>query len=126
MKTNIKQIAAGTFIALLFLVGNAKASCLESNEANLQLESWMTDYSIWDVKYNNIADYGQEMEEALIVEDWMTNAETWNSDFNFVEVTEENLELEGWMIDNERWNKNSVNESALALEPWMTNKNLWK
>jgi hypothetical protein len=130
MKTNIKQIAAGTFIALLLIIGNVKtteASCCASNETNLQMENWMTDYSIWDVKYKNIADYGQETESSLELENWMTNAETWISNFNFEEATEESLELEGWMTDNETWNNDvQIAEATLNVEDWMINNEFWQ
>ncbi len=44
MKTIAKQIAAGTFIALLLMVGNVKATETKATtETTLQLEEWMTD-----------------------------------------------------------------------------------
>jgi len=128
MKTTIKQITAGTFIALLFLVGNAKgteASCLESNETNLHLESWMTDSSIWDVKSYNISEYSQETEEALIVESWMTSADVWSLDY--INETEASLELENWMTNEDVWNKNvQLAEATLAVEDWMVNNEFWQ
>jgi hypothetical protein len=125
MKTTIKQIATGTFIALLFLVGNAKASCLENNETNLQLENWMTDYSIWDIKSYNVAELGNEMEETLFVEDWMTNENVWN--LGFINETETSLELENWMTDEEVWNKNvQIAESTLTVEDWMISNEFWQ
>lgn len=125
MKTTIKQIAAVTFIALLFLVGNAKASSLENNEKTLQLESWMTDYSIWDFKSNCILEYGQETEEALIIENWMTNENVWN--LNYFNETEASLELEDWMTNEEVWNKNvQIAESTLTVENWMINDEFWQ
>ncbi len=83
MKTTIKQITAGTFIALLLIVGNVKASetcvsILKSNETTLQLESWMTNEAIWNPVSFEMAEYGQEMEEALIVENWMISSEKCN------------------------------------------------
>jgi len=132
MKTSVKQLAAGTFIALLLLVGNvkaneSKASSLKTVETNLELENWMTDETIWNINSINIAEYVQETETDLILESWMTNEETWNLEYSFVEEAETAMELEGWMIKDEVWNANVINnESELTVEPWMINNNFWE
>jgi len=105
MKTTIEQITAGTFIALLLLVGNVKAtetkvSSIESNEITFQLENWMTDESIWDVNSVNIAEFVLETETSMELEDWMTNDETWNTVSNF---DEPKLTVEPWMVNNNIW-----------------------
>lgn len=130
MKTTIKQITAGTFIALLLMVGNVKAaetnaSILESNETNLQLEDWMTDETIWNTISFKMAEYGQEMEEALIIESWMTNADLWN--LSYFNETETSLELENWMTDEEVWDKDiQFAEATLTVEDWMINNEFWQ
>jgi|SRR5680860_505470 len=107
MKTTLKQITAGTFIALLFLVGNAKAteiktgaSSHEAIETTLQLENWMTDETIWNTNSLNIMEFVQETEAELELEDWMINDETWNSDNIIIEPE---LTLENWMINSNVW-----------------------
>jgi len=105
MKTTMKHLAAGTFIALLLIVGNVKAEGTEVKttsqaiETSLQVEKWMTDETIWNKKTftNEIA---QETETTLDLENWMTSEETWNVN-------------------------NTENEPELAVESWMTNNNIW-
>jgi hypothetical protein len=132
MKTTLKQITAGTFIALLFLVGNAKATeikatSLKAVETTLQLENWMTDEVIWNTTTFNITDFTQETEANLELENWMTNAELWNINTNFVEETESGLELEDWMTNEETWNAEDTNvEPNLTVEFWMINSKLWE
>jgi len=106
----MKHLAAGTFIALLLLVGNVKAegtetkaSSRESIESTLQLESWMTDESVWNENSFNIGEFARETESNLELENWMTCNETWNLNSNFVEESEMGLEVENWMIDNNVW-----------------------
>ena len=135
MKTTMKQLAAGTFIALILLVGNVraegtetKASGREAIETTLQLEKWMTDENIWNTNTIGFAEFVQETDPAMEIENWMTNSETWNSSFNLVEETDEPIKLECWMSCEEIWNTDNnlqENESALAVESWMTNENIW-
>ena len=135
MKTTMKQLAAGTFIALLLLVGNVKAEGTETKasgreaiETTLQLENWMTDENIWNINSISIAEFVQETEPALEIENWMTSDKTWNSSFNFIEETEEPMKLECWMSCEEIWNtdkKVQEKETALAVESWMISDNFW-
>ncbi len=134
MKTTMKHLAAGTFIALLLLVGNVnaegtetKASGRESIESTLQLENWMTNESIWNTNSLNIGEFAQETETGMDLETWMTSSETWNVSSNFVEETETGLELENWMTSEETWNVNNMNsETELKVESWMLDNNNWK
>jgi len=106
MKTTMKHLAAGTFIALLLMVGNVKAEGTEVKaasqaiETSLQVEKWMTDETIWNTKSSINYEIAVETEATLDLEDWMTNEETWNVN-------------------------NTENEPELAVESWMTNNNIW-
>ncbi len=111
MKTTMKQLAAGTILALLLMVSNvhaegkeaAKASSLEATETTMELESWMMDDNVWN----------------------------GTSTFNFDEATDESLNLEDWMIDDENWGNaqnvemDTEKDSDLELESWMTDTTVW-
>ncbi len=134
MKTTMKQLAAGTFIALLLLVGNVKAkgtevlaSGHENIESTLQIENWMTNDAVWNANATKTADFVQEAEMSLELENWMTNSELWNSSYNFVEETETGMSLENWMMNDKIWDLDSINcETELNVENWMTDNNIWK
>jgi hypothetical protein len=134
MKTTMKELAAGTFIALLLLVGNVKAegtetkaSSHESIESTLQLENWMIDEAIWNSNSLNISEFVQETETGMDLETWMTSSETWNFNTNFVEETEAGMEVESWMTSEDIWNLSKINnETELTVENWMTDSNIWK
>ena len=135
MKTTMKQLAAGTFIALILLVGNVKAEGTETKasgreaiETTLQLEKWMTDEAIWNVNTMNISDFNQETEADLQIEDWMTSVKTWNFNSNLLEDTDSAMEVENWMTNEKIWNNYNIDEETepvLAIESWMTNDNIW-
>ena len=133
MKTTVKQIATGTFIALLFMVGNAKAAEVKTSsresieiETSLQMENWMTKETIWNTKIVNIAELVMETEPSMEIENWMTTSEAWNANNSFVYEVETAMELEAWMTNDKTWNTvNNDNESKLTFEPWMVNENLW-
>ncbi len=133
MKTTVKQIASGTFIALLLMVGNVKATDLKASslegiaiETTLQMEKWMTNETIWNTNSVNIAEFVVETEPGLELENWMTNAEAWNANYSFVEEVETEMELEGWMTYDKIWNAvNNDKDSGLTVEAWMINENLW-
>lgn len=100
MKTTLKQITAGTFIALLLMVGNVKASeteatSLKATETSLQLENWMTNETIW-----NTNSFVQETEKGMELESWMTSDETWKVEDMDVEPE---LTVENWMINDNIW-----------------------
>jgi hypothetical protein len=113
MKTTMKNLAAGTFIAFLLIVGNVKAEGTETKattqavETALQLENWMMDEEVWNKKPTTYYEIHQEAEPILLLEDWMTNAKAWNLNHNFVEVTETEteMELENWMTNEKLWNR---------------------
>ena len=132
MKTTVRQITAGIFIALLLLVGNAKASEIKAIrhktvETTLQLESWMVNETIWNTNSPNIIEFAHETEADLELESWMTNDESWNLDNRFVKETETGLELEGWMTNDATWNKvYKDKETELKVENWMINNNIWE
>jgi hypothetical protein len=134
MKTTLKQLTAGTFIALLLLVGNVNAkgteviaSSHENIESTLQIENWMTNEAIWNTNTTKFVEFVQETETSLELENWMTNSETWNSNYKLVEETETGMSLETWMLNEKLWNLDTVEcETELAVENWMTDKNIWK
>ncbi len=108
MNTTFKNITAGTFIALLFLAGNSKASELkttsfDATETVLQLEKWITDEAFWKTNSLNEIDFVQETETSIELENWIINDNIWNLNNKFVEESEAGLELEGWMIDSNLW-----------------------
>ncbi len=106
MKTTVKQLATGTFLALLLLVVNVNAEgtetkipVSESIETTLHLEKWMTDATFWN-----------------------TNSEMFTE---LVQETE--LELESWMINDTTWDANNLNKDPKSkIEAWMLNESYWK
>lgn len=134
MKTTMKQLATGTFIALLLLVGNVKAegteviaSSHENSETALQLENWMTDEFYWNTNSINMSVVNQETESGLELESWMTSENTWSFNYNVVEETEAGMEIENWMTSDKTWNLcNKSVEADLTVENWMLNNEAWK
>jgi len=132
MKT-IKQLATGTFIAILLLAGNIKAEAAKTKvtnqvnmETTLQLENWMTDETVWNTNLMNTAGFSQEPENEMAFENWMTDSDYWNFNNNFVEETETDLAFENWMINDANWKVNNIdNEPELAVEQWMINESFW-
>ena len=134
MKTTLKQLAAGTFIALLLLAGNVKAegtevktTDLEMIETSLQLENWMTDETVWNANSVYMIDFAQESETSLQLESWMTSENIWNSNYSFDTETEAGLELENWMTSEDIWKVEKTDvETGLKLESWMVDNEVWK
>ena len=134
MKTTLKQLTAGTFIALLIIAGNVKAEGTEIKAANiidtessLRLENWMTNETIWNANSISYVEAVQEMEDELELENWMTNAESWNRNNGLIEEAETEMGLENWMTNEKSWNTDHiVIEPELRLEAWMTDNNIWK
>ena len=134
MKTTMKQLATVTVLAFLLITGNANAhgkalkhACFYESEATLQLESWMTDETIWDSNTTTIPQFTVETEFENKIENWMINTEIWNFNSAFTEVTEAGLAIENWMTDHNIWNfENAEIEPELALESWMINNETWK
>jgi hypothetical protein len=134
MKTTIKNMAAGTFIAFLLIIGNVKAEGTETKvtsqdvETELRIEDWMMDETIWNKKPSTVYKIMQESETSLQLENWMTDAKAWDSNNNFVDVEETEMELEDWMTNDAIWNNNNKveeTETELSIENWMTNENIW-
>ena len=111
MKATMKNLAAGTFIVFLLIVGNVKAEGTETKrtsqavETTLQLEKWMMDETIWNTKPSANYVIAQETEAELQLENWMTNAKAWNLNNDFVDVTETEMQLENWMTNEKIWNR---------------------
>jgi hypothetical protein len=134
MKTTFKQLAAGTFIALLFLAGNVKAgetevkaSGQEMTETLLQLENWMIDETIWEINSFYTSDFAEETETELELESWMTSESMWDINMHFTTEAETELELESWMTNEEIWNvEETTMEEKLMLENWMVDPEFWK
>ena len=131
MKTTIRQIAAGSMMTLLFMVGNVKATetentSLKAIETSLQLESWMVMEVNWNTNFD-LAAYDQETESNLELEDWMIRNNRWNMTANMMEELDASLELEPWMTHVEIWKGDNLeNEPVLNLEKWMVDSNSWK
>ena len=131
MKTTVKQLATGTFIALLLLVLNAKAEGTEAKalkavniETTLLLENWMMDEKLWNSA--NTFEFIQETETDIIIENWMTNELVWDTNNAFVEETEAEMELESWMTYEKTWNSKDIAiETELSLENWMIDSEVW-
>lgn len=135
MKTTIRQFVAIAIFSFI-LAGNVNAkehslnaSSLETiEETSLEMESWMTDASLWNTGGVPM----MEAETTLRLENWMTDARVWNTnntDFSEVEA-ESTLNIENWMTDQATWKvvpevKTEI-ENRLVLENWMINKNTWK
>ena len=107
MKTTLIKIAAGTFVGLLFFIGNVNASETEIPtsspeivENTLQLENWMTNKKVWEPGIFWAMELSTDAENTLALEHWMTNEGVWNSE---VQETEKKLELEQWMTNNDNW-----------------------
>ncbi len=134
MKTTLKQVAAGTLIAMLLVIGNTKvnaaktkASGHENMETALQLENWMTDELTWNTDTKYISEFVSETEAGLEVEDWMISPDSWNTINEYSGEIEPKLELECWMLNDETWSSvQSDNESSLIVESWMINDSYWK
>jgi hypothetical protein len=133
MKTTMRQLTAGTFIALLLLVGNVnaegtevKASGHENIETTLQVEKWMTEEFLLNSNSVGISGLTLENESTIEVESWMINPEIWNPVNDFIEETETGLEMENWMTSELTCNVISTEtETKLAIESWMTENIIW-
>jgi hypothetical protein len=133
MKTTIKKLTAGTFIAFLLLVGNVqaegtelKASGLETIETSLQLENWMTSETIWKTNSISMVEFIQETETGMELENWMTSEKVWNENQLFKQETESMLVLENWMTSETTWDLKKANyETKLGIESWMLNNKAW-
>lgn len=110
MKTTMKQIAAGTILALIIIAGNVQAkgtevttTGLETVEVAMELENWMIDDNVWNKR--TLTWVADEADENLILESWMTSETTWavNKNTKTVIERENTLKLENWMINDKTW-----------------------
>ena len=110
MKTTVKQIAAGAFLAVLLLIGNTNVKGSEVEilkptiETTLNVENWMIDETVWNKTSTLNYEIIQEAETSLQLENWMTSETTWNLNENIIEETETQLKVEDWMISDDIWN----------------------
>ena len=111
MKTLGKQLAAGTFLAILLMVGNINAkggevkSLTPIAETTLNVENWMIDETVWEIEPFISTEILDEVESDLELEYWMTSEETWNLTDNIIDETETELKVEDWMFSESIWNK---------------------
>ena len=93
----------------------------EAEEAEMELETWMTSATHFE------APAALEADAELELESWMTDANYFAA-VNMMETETDNiLELESWMTDASFFAANSYleteTENALQLEDWMTSDN---
>lgn len=111
MKNTVKQITAATFLAILLFVGNTNAKGTEVKkldktiETSLDVENWMIDASVWDIKSSINYEIVQVAETNLELEYWMTSEKTWNFKENSIDETEAQLIVEDWMVKDNIWNR---------------------
>lgn len=131
MKTTVKNLAAALVIVLGIGGGPLQATNTDysyftryelSEEAPLELESWMLDESYFNIG----AIYFQANEESLALEPWMLR-EFEPIAFIEEETVEPGLEFEAWMFDDKVWETVDVvsveDEKPLTIEPWMLKLN---
>lgn len=127
MKTTIKHLTAGTFIAFLLMVGNVnaegtevKASGHENIETSLQIEKWMTEEFLLNSNSVYYSEIVPETESVMVLENWMTAPESWNPVTDFTEEKDSAMELETWMTSEATWNGiKTESDSELKVENWM-------
>ena len=134
MKTTLKQLAAGTIIAILLMAGNVQAEGTETKttsqavETTLQLEKWMTSENLINTNLSLITETEQESETELDIEGWMTSPDSWILNNSIVEEKESEMVLENWMVKSENMNTLNITkdiETELKVENWMTSENIW-
>ena len=134
MKTTLKQLAAGTIIAILLMAGNVQAEGTETKttsqavETTLQLEKWMTSENLIYTNLSLITETEQESETELEIEGWMTSPDSWILNNSIVEEKESEMVLENWMVKSENMNTLNITkdiETELKVENWMTSENIW-
>ena len=133
MKTTVKQITAGAFLAVLLLIGNTnvKGSEIESlnrtMETTLKVENWMMDETVWDTKSLNNYEVALEAETNVEIGNLMTSENAMILSNYLVAETEAGLEMENWMTCEKVWNFTETEvESELSIESWMVNSEVWK
>lgn len=91
------MVAAPSETKLISAPGkNLEATYFENElESELELESWMTDYTRFNVEFR----YEEEIETEFNIEDWMMDANVFQSE----KELESSLELEAWMMSEKVW-----------------------
>jgi len=109
MKAIVKHLTTATIITLILITMNVSAqgtekpvTMQETVESELELDSWMTDSKLWDIKATEI--FATEVENELEMESWMVADSTWNVQATLAHETENNLQLENWMTSTKLWN----------------------
>ena len=111
MKTTVKQLTTGAFLAILLMIGNAsvKASEVEmlksTIETTLNVENWMMDETVWNKTSTMNYEIINAAETSLELENWMTSETTWTSTVNIIEEPETKLTVEDWMVKDKVWNR---------------------
>ena len=135
MKTTVKQITAGAFLAILLMIGNTNVKGSEVEmlkptiETTLNVENWMIDETVWNKTSTMNYEIIQAAEKSLELENWMTSETTWSSTMNIIEETETHLTIEDWMTSESIWNSTEMiieeSETQLIVEDWMVKDNIW-
>ncbi|MCY1720792.1 hypothetical protein OU798_10580 [Prolixibacteraceae bacterium Z1-6] len=68
-----------------------------------------------------------EVEPKMDVESWMTDFSSFDVNaFQFEEEAEAELELESWMLNENLFQEDDDAETSLELEAWMTSDKVWR
>ena len=133
MKTTVKQITTGAFLAILLMIGNTNVKGSETESLNrtvettLNVESWMIDETVWETKSFKNYEIAEAAETTIEAENLMTSENSWSLNSYFIEETEAGLELENWMTCEKVWSsEGSEVEAELTIESWMVNTEVWK
>lgn len=109
MKAIVKHLTTTTIIALFVITLNVNANgtekpitTQETIETELELDSWMINSQLWDIKATEI--FATEVDNELEMESWMVADSTWDVQLIPANEKENTLQLEGWMINTEFWN----------------------
>ncbi len=116
MKTTMKQLAAGTILALLLMAVNVHAEgrentnassleTIEATETTMQLENWMIDNYFWSG--SSAINSEEAIDESLNLENWMISDVNWMNpqEMNVKIEKDSELEIENWMTDTTVWNR---------------------
>jgi hypothetical protein len=111
MKTNMKKLTWLAFISFIIFTGNVnatererKALIHESIEAELKIEDWMTNESVWERPQVKKIEFAQEQEPGLKLENWMIDETLWEPAV-LIQEKEEVLIVESWMSNENFWNR---------------------
>lgn len=113
---------------------NLKELLIETEEAPLNIESWMTqpienNYSISILEYFNTT----AVEPAIELQSWMVALSEWTVLDQSNSYSEASISLENWMFNTSAWEtlnleqliSTNYTEENLAIEPWMLSIDSW-